>query len=520
MRTDVTASFSFDDVKTLRHDPLGDNWLFLVSRSRLMICKNNRLKMDKCKIIVDDVDIEDFVMDVTNGLIFYTTVGRNAGVWRISYQNESIKLSMSKRMLQMPGGLAIDSDSKILYYSDRYFERIFAVDYGNTWTTRSVVHDKRLKYSTSLTYFADYLYVPSRAELLRIDTITSEIEVVDFHAPLLGFFVNHNTTAHQNTAVGGCRSRNGGCSDICVTNENNSAFCLCSDGLRFENGICKSAKSIDYLLLYSRSSPTWIHGVQMSMNDTKITSSIPSILSPKTVAVFTVDPTNEHIYFYEDDKRTIFKRSIHGGNVTTVIENGVHHLTCMAYDSSSGNLYYGTRPNVDTAGIIVFHTKNPDKRARIVKTVGGIHSINVDSMSRFLFYSTTTQLRLNSVMRSNLDGSQRIVLVAFFSFNPITMTIDIEAKKVYWLDPFEYTLHRISYNRENKEKLSISSRTLHSMSVYSGLLFFSDSDGIKRASLKSDGDLNVTLIDSLPPANQLYFHVSKSDKSVLYNSKL
>ncbi|VDM64317.1 unnamed protein product [Angiostrongylus costaricensis] len=304
VKTDITASFPFDEVRMMHHDPIDDNWLFLVGRTRLIICKNDAPPLRKCKITVDDVDIEDFVVDSATGLIFYSTTGRNAGVWRVSYENRT-KLSMSKRVLQMPAGLAVDPFSKTLYYSDRYFERIFAIDYGNTWTTRSVIHDRRLKYSTSLAFFTDYLYVPSRSELLRVDTITSKTEVVNFHAPISGFFVNHNLSAPRSS--------------------------------------------------------------------------------------------------------------------------GIPLLTCMAVDSLSGNIYYGTRPSVATAGITVFHPKNPNRRAQVVKAIGGVFSINVDSMA----------------------GLE--VLVGVSSFNPTAVAIDVETRRVYWLDPSEYVLHWVGYNLENNQ---------------------------------------------------------------------
>ncbi|VDM71884.1 unnamed protein product, partial [Strongylus vulgaris] len=37
VETDITASFPLDDVRTIYHDPIGDNWLFLIGRTRLLI---------------------------------------------------------------------------------------------------------------------------------------------------------------------------------------------------------------------------------------------------------------------------------------------------------------------------------------------------------------------------------------------------------------------------------------------------------------------------------------------------
>uniref|UniRef100_A0A158QWS6 EGF-like domain-containing protein n=1 Tax=Nippostrongylus brasiliensis TaxID=27835 RepID=A0A158QWS6_NIPBR len=318
MVTDISASFPFDEVRSFRHDPIGDNWLFLVGRTRLVICRNAEPVMKKCRIIVDDVDIEDFVVDSSVGLIFYSTIGRGAGVWRVRYENNT-KISMSERALQMPGGLAVDPYSRTLYYTDRYFERIFAIDYDRNGTTRSVVHDKRLKYSTSLTFFADYLYVPSRAELVRVDTVTSQLEAVDFHSSL--------------EVDRGCLSGNGGCSDICVADGESGKLCLCSDGTSLINGKCTTNAIGESVLLYSRLSPMWIHGVRFDSS------------AHTRTAVFTVDSLTDEIYVFDEARSIIYKRALQGGNITVITKNGVRHLTCMTFDSASGNLYYGTRPN-------------------------------------------------------------------------------------------------------------------------------------------------------------------------------
>ncbi|KAK6045802.1 hypothetical protein COOONC_16693 [Cooperia oncophora] len=103
MVTDVTASFPFgrmvhSEVRSLRHDATGDNWLFLVGRTRLIICKNEVPVMKHCRIVVDDLDIEDFVVDTSLGLIFYSTSGRNGSVWQVRYSNRT-KINMSERVL-------------------------------------------------------------------------------------------------------------------------------------------------------------------------------------------------------------------------------------------------------------------------------------------------------------------------------------------------------------------------------------------------------------------------------------
>ncbi|KAK6725534.1 hypothetical protein RB195_004075 [Necator americanus] len=508
-KTDITASFPLDEVRVIRHDPNGDNWLFLVGRTRIVICKNEMPKMEKCRIVVDDIDIEDFVVDSFFGLVFYSTVGRNAGIWQVSFNNRT-KISMSDRIPRMPGGVAVDPFSQTLYCSDRYFERIFAVDYGRNGSVRSVLHDKRLKYSTSITFFSDFLYVPSRDKLIRVDTVTSQSESIDFHTSVDSFFVNHNLTSRKSAS--NCSS----CDGICVADKNYSALCLCPEGLAMEGDKCIVSGSVEHLVLYSRQSPMWIHGVQLLVDEEggklRADSFIPPIFSLKGGVVFTVDPVRGEIYYYDELQHSIFKRSIFGGNTTLITDKGVHHVTCLAFDSSSRNLYYGTRPNVEPAGITVFRPDAPELRAQIVKAVGGIHSIFVDSKSRYLFYSCTTQLRQHNIIRARLGGNDLdpTTLVSFFSFNPIVMTIDVAARKVYWLDPFQYSLYRVGFRGGEKEKLAVPIRSLHSIAVLSGEIIWADDYGVNRAAPKNDGEFDVILIDSLPVASQLYFFENAS----------
>ncbi|VDM68822.1 unnamed protein product [Strongylus vulgaris] len=285
-----------------------------------------------------------------------------------------------------------------------------------------------------------------------------------------------------------------------------------------QEGKCTVTKFTENLLLYARQPPMWIHGVQLptatieKSGDITTSSSIPSIFSIKDSAVFTVDPVKEEIYYYDDAQHAIYKRSIHGGNSTLITKKGVHHITCMAYDSSSGNLYYGTRPNVEPAGITVFRPNAPDLRAQLVKAVGGVHYIFVDSTSRYLFYSSTTQLRQHNIVRARLGGSflDPTILVSFFSFNPLVMTVDVAMRKIYWLDPFQYSLYRVDFAGGDKEKIPISVRSLHSIAAFSGQIIWADDSGVKRAISKGEDDFDIESIDSLPITAQLYILGDKS----------
>ncbi|KAK6014989.1 Low-density lipoprotein receptor domain class A, partial [Ostertagia ostertagi] len=211
----------------------------------------------------------------------------------------------------------------------------------------------------------------------------------------------------------------------------------------FVNGKCTTNGTVDDLLLYSRQSPEWIHGVRVAPDGATVTPAIPSILSPKGGAVFTVDSLKSEIYFYDDAKSSIYKRSLDGGNVTLITKN--------------------------------------EKRLQITKTVSGVHSLNLDPSSRLLFYSSTTQLRQHSIQETGCPNPA--VLVSFFSFHPLTMALDVSARKVYWLDPFEFTLHRSGYDGEDNEER-----------------------GVQRATPKADGTFDIQTIDSLPVASQLQLY--------------
>ncbi|PIO69126.1 Low-density lipoprotein receptor domain class A [Teladorsagia circumcincta] len=63
------------------------------------------------------------------------------------------------------------------------------------------------------------------------------------------------------------------------------------------------------------------------------------------------------------------------------------------------------------------------------------------------------------------------------------MALDISARKVYWLDPFEFTLHRAGYDGEDNEER-----------------------GVKRATPKADGTFDIVTIDSLPVASQIQLY--------------
>ncbi|VDO05544.1 unnamed protein product [Haemonchus placei] len=274
----------------------------------------------------------------------------------------------------------------------------------------------------------------SRAELLHVDIITSHVDIIDFHLSIDGFFVNHNLTTRKDGES--CSSRKGGCSNgICVINGHSSALCLCSDGMVLINGQCSVSNAAGPLLVYSRLSPEWIHGVRVAPDGITVSSAMPSILSLKGEALFTIDSVKGEIFFYDDAKSAIYKRSLYGGNVTLVIGNGMPPIT---------------------------ETKNRIFKMQILKMIFVNTKVKgqkkTSNFFRLMFYSSTTQLRQHSIIRANLDGTNPTILVSFFSFHPLTMALDVTALKVYWLDPFEFTLHRAGYDGEDMNPSSESEK--------------------------------------------------------------
>lgn len=180
------------------------------------------------------------VLDQNNSLLFYSQYGNGASKLDISEEEEipasiertnldgSDKITLvQKERLRFPNGLAVDGQSRRLYWCDSFYKRIESITYDGHHR-KVILQSARIGIATSLHYFRHSLYWTElqHGTLQQYDLQTRQsVIVLQNKAPLYH-------VAIVPSAVWYNRTLNIQCEQFTLAKENSVPVCGCDD--RFE----------------------------------------------------------------------------------------------------------------------------------------------------------------------------------------------------------------------------------------------------------------------------------------------
>ncbi len=179
------------------------------------------------------------------------------------------------------------------------------------------------------------------------------------------------------------------------------------------------------------------------------------------------------------------------------------------FDRSSYN--FGKRLSIDWIHSLVYF--NEDKKINVfnmtdtrygfvvIKEEDFIEDLSVNPLDSDIFYSTWNQsLQNGKIIKSSQDGSNRIVLknVGY----PEVLTIDVNSKRIFWLDIILKTFSSINFDGVDFETFVSPKMTSFSNSfleIFGEDIYWSNANdqSIKEVIVKAKHGLNSTQIDHL-----------------------
>ncbi|KAI4481144.1 hypothetical protein M0804_009770 [Polistes exclamans] len=150
----------------------------------------------------------------------------------------------------------------------------------------------------------------------------------------------------------------------------------------------------------------------------------------KTRTVYLSDPKNNV---------TIFSNDLTTKNLTSkplLLEQDTTYIVAMAFDSTSRTLFWCDAYNKT---IMKMHvpTVGPPEKPVLLHTLKGIpRGIALDTCNSHVYW-TNTDKQSPSVERSNMDGTNRTVVITKNLYEPMGITIDHNEGKLYWSDDEE-----------------------------------------------------------------------------------
>lgn len=183
------------------------------------------------------------------------------------------------------------------------------------------------------------------------------------------------------------------------------------------------------------------------------------IAEARIIAGLAYDDTT-HTIFFSDIKNingSIFRLKIDDKNIELEplfkTENGTHVIG-LVFDSVSRTLFW-----VDALKQAIMKMHMPldgtlGNRIIVHNLVGNSpRAVSIDFCNRHLYWGNTNSSN-PSIERSNLDGSNRTIIIKDNLYEPVAVTVDHTTGKLYWMDDEEgihYKIERSDLDGSNRE---------------------------------------------------------------------
>ncbi|KAK0099194.1 hypothetical protein PV326_000031 [Microctonus aethiopoides] len=327
-----------------------------------------------------------------------------------------------------PNGLTVDYEKELIYWADGRLKFIAVMDYDGK-SRRKIVKDG-LDYPFAVSYFDQKLYwtdwktwcihsfdVRSTGqshprELFQGEYVSGDIEVWDPRRQPL----NDNP----------CRHNNGNCSHLCLLNPQSPGYsCACPTGVKLVDNFTCAQRPEELLLIVQRS------GIcKLSLDSPDYTNVVLPLSGVKYAIAIDFDPVDEMFYWTDEKVRVIRRAYLDGSGQEDILTTEVMHPEGIAIDWIARNIYW---TDTGTDRIQVARLNGTSRKVLINEDLLDPRAIVVAPQLGWMFWTDWNEKR-PKIERSDLDGSERMLLVTKDITWPNGIALDLDRKKVYWCD--------------------------------------------------------------------------------------
>ncbi|XP_060074729.1 low-density lipoprotein receptor-related protein 2-like [Ylistrum balloti] len=240
---------------------------------------------------------------------------------------------------------------------------------------------------------------------------------------------------------------NGGCDDICLPSDS-GPICKCSFGLNLhtDNKTCVSVPMTNNYLLISDVSNQKLFQVSLADgNNVSLLQSEPYFYATGSA----YSPSEGKIYITDAISDTIFSMHPDGSNRTTVVQFAGKTPERLAFDGSTGNVYYSVSDSFSFGSEGYIGVYQPHKKVHKILVEGleyprGLAVFPSEGLLFFAEYGTFG----SSIEKVWMNGSEREVIVPYSEevTAPTGLTLDYSSKRIYWVDNYNDDIHSCDFD--------------------------------------------------------------------------
>ena len=143
-----------------------------------------------------------------------------------------------------------------------------------------------------------------------------------------------------------------------------------------------------------------------------------------------------------------------------------------------------------------------DNRKTLMKIVGDIQTIALDSCSDHIYWITTTE-KSGVISKMKLDRTNRHVIISNNNPSPNSLVIDFVTSKLYWA-----SMHMIQTSDLEGENRSTVYRTMsrrpNALSLYGDILYWAEWSNSRIIMYNNTSGMNSTLVDNVNRTAAIY----------------
>ncbi|XP_026293650.1 protein cueball [Frankliniella occidentalis] len=220
------------------------------------------------------------------------------------------------------------------------------------------------------------------------------------------------------------------------------------------------------------------------LNTLTATGEIHEINTPTPVGSsvsVAMSPSRDKLYLSDSNhpNASLLSLDIASGKMEPLVPKQSGNILGLALDPLNNVVYWttGYGHSILKASI----DGHSDYRSRTVKTVHKFRDempqgIAIDSCGRYLFW-TNTNRRAPSIERSNLDGSNRTVIVTEDLYVPVGIAVDQIERKLYWtqeLGGIYYSIERSDLDGSNREVMRSTNHQPYTLAIGTDYIYWAD----------------------------------------------
>uniref|UniRef100_A0A8C7Z935 Low-density lipoprotein receptor-related protein 4 n=1 Tax=Oryzias sinensis TaxID=183150 RepID=A0A8C7Z935_9TELE len=436
-----------------------------------------------------------------------TTDSINRALW-----NGTSRIVIISSNLTWPNGLAIDYETKRLYWadagmktiefgnfdgSDRRFEKwmdglkCIMFLYSCSWI--QVLIGSQLSHPFGLTVHEDKLYwtdwqsksIQSADKLTGLGrrTLAENLEnLMDIH-----MFHRHRQTVHNP-----CAADNGGCSHLCLLAPAPKAFsCGCPTGVNLQMDGKTCTPGMNSFLIFARRTD-----IRMVSLDIPYFADVvlPVNTSMKNTIAVGADPKEGKVYWSDSTLKKISRANINGTGHEDIISKGLMTTDGLAVDAVGRKIYW---TDTGTNRIEVANLDGTMRKVLIWQNLDSPRAIALYHEMGYIYWTDWgEQAKLE---RSAMDGSDRAVLISNNLGWPNGLAVDMAGSQLLWADAHTERIEASDLNGLNRRTLVTPVQHPYGLTLMGSYIYWTDwqSRSIQRAD-KNTGANTITIRSNLP----------------------